>query len=266
MSTKISLCSNYRFTSVKKFSTVNARCPLVQDMIIMDVSEQWIITHKIDGTTITTCLNSLAPCTYSFRYKAYFCRTLSICLYIYIYVYIHICIYIYVCIYTYIYIYIYACIYQSIHIYIYMCIYIYVYIHIYMYIYIYVKSLLHCHYSKVHSDVELLYLLEYHLCRKLLVLDKNTWNHISIYKLLVWRIVTWRYNCLQKRKKTNWHWIGPKWWMHPKNNPNCLVILLFSNKNWWNFNFDIHPCIFINAFIHEYARLSLFGWPINHYW
>ena len=28
------------------------------------------------------------------------------------------------------------------------------------------------------------------------VLDKNTWNYITMYKIFVLRIVTWSYNCL----------------------------------------------------------------------
>ena len=31
---------------------------------------------------------------------------------------------------------------------------------------------------------------------KLLELDKNTWDDITVYKLFVFRIVTWSYNCL----------------------------------------------------------------------
>ena len=32
---------------------------------------------------------------------------------------------------------------------------------------------------------------------KLLVLDRNTWNHIIVCKLFALRIITWSYNCLQ---------------------------------------------------------------------
>ena len=35
------------------------------------------------------------------------------------------------------------------------------------------------------------------IVNKLLVLDKNTLNHITAYELFVLRIVTWNYNCLQ---------------------------------------------------------------------
>ena len=61
---------------------------------------------------------------------------------------------------------------------------------------------LHYHYSQVHSDAEWQYLLGYNLgvisVRKLLVLNRNTWNHKTVNKLFVLRLVTWMYNCLQK--------------------------------------------------------------------
>ena len=53
------------------------------------------------------------------------------------------------------------------------------------------KPNLHCHYYLVHSDIKWMVpvTLIYDSKSKLLVLDKNTWNHLIVYKLVVWRIV-----------------------------------------------------------------------------
>ena len=71
------------------------------------------------------------------------------------------------------------------------------------------ESPLHCHYSLVHSDLGPIYLSNRSI-EKLLILD--TWNHITVWKLFVLRIITWSYrysiiiisclkpyNCLQKK-------------------------------------------------------------------
>ena len=60
-----------------------------------------------------------------------------------------------------------------------------------------VESLLHSHYFQVHSDSEWLYLLDilYELNRSVqkLAFDKNTWNHIIVYRLLVLDKHTWNH-------------------------------------------------------------------------
>ena len=56
---------------------------------------------------------------------------------------------------------------------------------------------------------------------KLLVLDKNTWNHITVYELFVLRIVTRSYNCL-------WRIIIN--YIKPYNH---LQIILFTNPSAW---------------------------------
>ena len=76
---------------------------------------------------------------------------------------------------------------------------------------------------------------------KLLVLNRNTWNHITVWKLFVLRRDIWSYNCLQTII------IIIISWLKYLKQYNCVQIICLADNNPSEL-FNAKSCLYINIY------------------